>query len=329
MNWDGAPGSSNAIADDGQNVVAFDQGPELQAQVLGRTTSYYLGCYAPDGTVVFYVKEIDMQFDDSAIFQFGPGPPIAPQLDFESVVVHELGHAQQLGHLIQPGAVMHYAVARGQSTRTLSATSDVAGGRQVLRVRSFRTLGCGGPALLPAPLTALAGSYAAGTGTTLAWSTRDECFLSSFVVERSAGLDTTGWQRVGTVAARPPAAQYRFTDAQAPAELRYYRLRLVRPDGSLDNAAPVLVSPDGPTVGLFPNPVAGNALQVQFPAATSGVVVFRIYDELGRLERARGLNVAAGFDLLRLDLTGLRPGFYLLRWQDAQGGTGSRKFVRQ
>ena len=329
MNWDGAPGTSNAIADDGLNIVAFDQGPQLPTLVLGRTTSYYRGCYAPDGSVVFWVKEIDMQFDDAASFQFGPSPAISPQIDFETVAVHELGHAQQLGHLILPGAVMHYAVARGQNARALSPASDIAGGRQVLRVRSFRNLGCSGPALLPAPLTALAASYAASTGVTLTWSTRDECFLSSFVVERSAGVDTTGWQRVGTVATRPPAAQYSFADAQAPAGLHYYRLRLVRPDGSLDSAAPVLLSSEGSTVGIFPNPVAGDMLQLQYPAAAAGVVSFRIYDELGRLVRATGLNVSAGLSLLSLDVAGVRPGLYLLRWQDAQGSIGTRRFVRQ
>ena len=329
MNWDGAAGLSNAIADDGANVVAFDQGAQLPTLVLGRTTSYYRGCYAPNGSVVFWVKEIDMQFDDAANFQFGPANAVSPQIDFETVAVHELGHAQQLSHLILSGAVMHYAVARGQNARTLSAVSDIAGGRQVLRVRSFRNLGCGGPALLPAPLTALAAGYAAGTGATLSWTTRDECFLSSFVVERSVGLDTTSWQRVGTIAARPPAAQYSFTDAQAPAGLRYYRLRLVRPDGSLDNAAPVLLSSEGATVDIFPNPVADEVLQLQYPAAATGLAIFRVYDEQGRLVRATGLNVMVGLNLLSLDVAGVRPGLYLLHWQDAQGGTGSRKFMRQ
>lgn len=327
MNWDGAAGPSNTIADDGVNVVAFDQGTQLPAQVLGRTTSYYRGCYAPDGSVVFWVKEIDMQFDDAANFQFGPANATSPQLDFETVAVHELGHAQQLGHLILPGAVMHFSIGRGQNARTLSAASDVAGGRQVLRVRSFRNLGCSGPALLPAPLTALAASYASGPG--LSWTTRDECFLSSFVVERSAGRDTTGWERVGTVAARPPAAHYSFIDAQPAAGPRYYRLRLVRPDGSLDNAAPVLLSSEGATVSIFPNPVAGNFLQLQFPAAVVGTVAFGVYDTQGRLVRAVSLKVAAGLSLLNLEVAGVRPGLYLLRWQDAQGGTGTRKFMRE
>jgi len=331
MNWEvGAASATNTIVDDDQNVVAFDVGMQLPDRVLGRTTSYYRGCYTASGEVAFWVKEIDMQFDDAANFQFGPLPPIAPQIDFETVAVHELGHAQQLSHLILPGAVMHYAVARGQLTRTLNALSDVAGGRQVLRVRSFRNLGCSGPALLPAPLIGLSAQYAAATGVTLAWATRDECFLSSFAVERSLNGDTTAWEPLGTVALRPPAAQYQFTDARPAGTLLYYRLRLVRPDGSRDNAAPLVVSTEGANAGvsIFPNPVASDQLRLQYPAGAAGPVTFRFYDGLGRRMGGVIVNTAAGLNVLDLSIAGFRTGFYILRWQDAQGGHGSRKFVR-
>jgi len=329
MNWDASSASTtNAIADDGQNVVACDQGTELPTLVLGRTTSYYRGCYAPSGEVVFWVKEVDMQFDDAAVFQFGPALAITPQIDFESVAVHELGHAQQLTHLNLPGAVMHYAVSRGQNTRRLNPLSDIAGARQVLRVRSFRSLGCGGPALLPAPLTSFGVQYAAGTGVTVAWTTRDECFLSSFAVERSAGSDTTTWQPVGTVALNPAIGRYQLVDAQPLEGLHYYRLRLMRPDGTLDNAAPALASTEGSELSIFPNPVADDFLRLQYPAAADGLVTFRCYDALGRRVLTTALNVSGGLSLLNVPLPSLRPGLYVLSWQDTQGRTGTRKFVR-
>ncbi|MBD2767205.1 T9SS type A sorting domain-containing protein [Hymenobacter sp. BT664] len=333
MNWEvGPPATTNAIGDDGRNVVAFDAGPELPARVLGRTTSYYRGCYDADNQVVFWVNEIDMQFDDNTLFQFGPAPAVGAlnQTDFETVAVHELGHAQQLNHLILPGAVMHYAIARGQNTRALNPASDVVGGRQVLRVRSFKNLGCGKPALLPAPLTSFNAQFAAGVGVTLTWATRDECLLSGFVVERSAGADTTAWVQLGTITPLPATGQYQFLDASNPEGLLYYRLRLIRPDGSRDAVAPIVLTTEGGTAAfIFPNPVSGNQLLLQYPAGVESTLVFRFYDVLGRQIRTTRASAVAGLNVFRLDVAGLAPGLYVLRWQDAQGGTGSRKFVRQ
>ena len=333
INWElGAPAAADAIASDGQSVVAFDQASAaLPAGILGRTTSYYQGCYAADRSVVFYVSEIDTQYSSAVAFQFGPALALGQQVDFESVAVHELGHAQQLSHLIRPGAIMHYAIARGQNSRQLAPESDVAGGRQVLRGRSFRNRGCGGPALLPAPLTALAAATETG-GPVLRWTTQDECFLTGFVVERSAGLDTAAatatWQPVAAVALGPPGTAYQVADAQAPARLAYYRLGLVRPDGTRDYAAPLLLAPaGGPAAALFPNPVTGTQLNFQYTAAASAPLVYSLYDELGRRYRLAAAAVLPGLNLLTFDVGALPPGFYIFRWQDGSGYQ-SRKFLR-
>ena len=333
INWELGPDApANTIAADQTNVVAFDVAGTLPARVLGRTTSYYSGCYNLQGEVIFYVSEIDQQFATNLPLQLGPGRAGPGQYDFESVAVHELGHAQQLAHLIRPGAIMHYAIGAGVNLRILDPTSDVAGGRLVLRTRSFRNRGCGGPALLPAPLTALAAG--SGSGPSLAFSTRDECFLSGFVLERSAGLDTTaaaaGWQPVATAAAGQAAGQYTLADPQPPAGLRYYRLGLRRPDGTTDYAAPLpLTGGAGATaLSVFPNPVVGNELQLAYPAAAAGDLILRFYNELGQYCRGQRATVPAGPSLLTLDVAGLRPGFYVLRLTDAQGSR-SVKVVRQ
>ncbi|MGI4886295.1 MAG: T9SS type A sorting domain-containing protein [Janthinobacterium lividum] len=335
MNWalgDAAP--ANDIASDGRSTVAFDlASAALPAGVLGRTTSYYQGCFAADRSVIFYVGEVDMQFSSAAAFQFGPALTVGLAVDFETVAVHELGHAQQLAHLIRPGAIMHYAVARGQNTRLLAAESDVAGGRQVLRTRSFRNRGCGGPALLPAPLTALSAAVEAGPGPVLRWTTRDECFLAGFVVERSAGLDTAaataGWQPVATVALGAPGGTYQAVDAQPAARLVYYRLALLRPDGTRDYAAPLPVAPSAaPVAALFPNPVTGTQLNLQYPAGNDTALTYSIYDELGRRYRLAAAAVQPGLNVLTFDVEALPRGFYIFRWQDGQGNNQSRKFLR-
>ena len=332
MNWDVATTApTNSIADDDQNVIAFDTpADELPERVLGRTTSYYQGCFAPTGEVIFYVQEVDMQFDAEVNFQFGPAPAVGAQqqLDFETVALHELGHAQQLNHLILPGAVMHYAVARGQNTRRLSLTSEVTGGRRVLRELSFRPQGCGGLPLLPAPLTSFA--VPAANVPTFRWTTRDECNLLSFVIERSLGGDTTAWQVLATQGPGNATGTYTFTDPQPAPGLRYYRIGLVRADGSRDYAAPQLVNTGSITAAaLFPNPVVGNDLYFQYPAAATGTLTLRIVDAVGRaLRRSSGL-VSPGLNVLPVGTDGLRPGLYILRWTDGQGQEGSQKFVKQ
>lgn len=328
INWDlGADASANTIASDNANVIAFDDGT-LPARVLARTTSYYLGCYTPQGEVIFYVSEIDQQFATSLPFQFGPGLAGAGQYDFESVAVHELGHAQQLTHLIRPGAIMHFGVAAGANLRTLDPTSDVAGGHLVLRTRSFRNRGCGGSALLPAPLTGLTAAVA-GTGPVISFSTRNECSVSGFVLERSLGADTTaaaaGWVAVASGSAGQAGGQYTLTDARPPAGLHYYRLGLRRPDGTTDYAAPLPLlaeAPAGPQV--FPNPVTGGQLQLAYPAPANGDLVLRVYDELGRYHLGQRTTVQAGLNVLTLNVASLRPGFYILRLTSDQGSSSVR-----
>ena len=80
INWElGTDAATDTIALDQANVIAFDNGT-LPVRVLGRTTSYYQGCYDLAGHVVFSVAEIDQQFTSSLPFQFGPalagGQPI-------------------------------------------------------------------------------------------------------------------------------------------------------------------------------------------------------------------------------------------------------------
>ena len=324
MNWQlGPPAAANAIALDGQNIVAFDQGAELPANVLARTTSYYQSCFTGTGSTPFYVAEVDMQFDDGVAFQPGPAPAVAPEIDLESVAVHELGHAQQLAHIIQPRAalpraVMHFGLARGQNTRQLSAASDVAGGRRVLRERSFRPLGCGGPPLLPAPLISLTANTSPA-GVRLNWVTQAECFLLGFVVERSAAADTTGpWQLVNTRPVVGPA--YETLDPTPPPALVYYRLGLRRPDGSTDYAAPLPVAPEPQTLALFPNPVAANGqAQLQLTASRAVALTFRVYDALGRHRLTRLAGVVPGLNVLTLDVALLPPGWYVLAFTDENG----------
>lgn len=135
VNWQiGANTSINDAVSDGTNIICFDNTAPLSAGILGVCYSYWSGC-ASGPTIVWYVNELDIIFDEGSnitplTWEFGTALPSGSEYDFETVAVHELGHGHQLGHVISPGAIMHYAIANGSSNRSLGA-SDLAGGQFV------------------------------------------------------------------------------------------------------------------------------------------------------------------------------------------------------
>lgn len=157
MNWNiGSTTTIDSSVSDGVNVIRFEQGNELPAGVLGVCISNYGGCGAP---ITAVVTDIDMIFDNQAsgtfTWEYGPATPSASEVDFETVALHELGHGHQLSHVISSGAVMHYAIAKGQTTRTLSA-NDITGGNLVTSNGFANT--CGAPPLTPGEVYTLAGT---------------------------------------------------------------------------------------------------------------------------------------------------------------------------
>ncbi len=135
VNWSiGTTTSINDAVSDGTNIICFDNASPLSPGILGVCFSYWSGC-ASGPTIIWYVNELDIIFDEGSnitplTWEFGPAAPTFSEYDFETVAVHELGHGHQLGHVIQPGAIMHYAISNGSSNRTLGV-NDVAGGQYV------------------------------------------------------------------------------------------------------------------------------------------------------------------------------------------------------
>jgi Secretion system C-terminal sorting domain/Matrixin/IPT/TIG domain len=104
----------------GENVVRFD--PALPAGVLGVCYSYYGTCGGD-----YYVAEMDLAFNPNKNWNFTQNPPTATQYDFQSVATHELGHARQLRHIIDPSVVMYFSLGAGTQKRQLNNDEIWAG----------------------------------------------------------------------------------------------------------------------------------------------------------------------------------------------------------
>lgn len=138
MNWDvGAETTVNAITRDGVNLVRLTKFSDSK---LGVCYSYWSGC-GSGSNLIWYVTELDIEFDSSRNWYYGTGTPSGSQMDFESVATHELGHGHQLGHVNDSKKIMHYSIGNGQRKTTLTS-EDIEGAKLVVD-RSVKNNICG------------------------------------------------------------------------------------------------------------------------------------------------------------------------------------------
>lgn len=127
MNWDvGNDTTAAGAVKDDINVVQFTRFGDSR---LGVCASWYSGCVS-GGIAYFHVSELDISFDSTRNWYYGTTKPGASQYDFETVATHELGHGQQLGHVIDTKKIMHYSLSNGDRNTTLHA-HDIEGGGYV------------------------------------------------------------------------------------------------------------------------------------------------------------------------------------------------------
>lgn len=124
INWIVSPTPvliSAASAADGFNVIARGTVP---SGVLGVCYNYYTSC---NGGANWNITGQDIIFKTSASWYYSTGTPGSFQNDFESVVLHELGHAHILGHVVEISDMLFYALGSGNFNRTLTYYNIVAG----------------------------------------------------------------------------------------------------------------------------------------------------------------------------------------------------------
>jgi len=149
VNWKiGSNTTINKKAIDGVSVMHFANSQEtLPNGVLASTATTMRQQCGTSSNRRWYVYEMDMTMNTSIIigsstynWQYGPSPANSSQWDFETTIVHELGHAHQLGHIIDQYKIMHWTISNGENTR--SVHPEMAEGANSITTESFATPIC-------------------------------------------------------------------------------------------------------------------------------------------------------------------------------------------
>jgi hypothetical protein len=247
VNFERDDGGTSLTAPDGGDstcVVAFS---DLGAGTLGITNSYFSGtgingnCEMEDTR--WYSNNMDIRFNSTTNWNYGPSATAGGQYDFETVALHELGHAHGLAHLIDgtDTEVMHYILSNDTDIRDLSTAETDGGGYKI-------TEGTVTPPCLtnsPPPMTALTSGCSAlpvellhfharraGAKAELEWVTATELNNDFFTLERSS--DGRRYEEIARIQGAGTVQQqrdYQFVDAAPVPGNNYYRLWQTDYDG--------------------------------------------------------------------------------------------------
>ncbi|WP_298340217.1 T9SS type A sorting domain-containing protein [uncultured Algibacter sp.] len=129
VNWEISSSFTNTnTTDTAEKIITFDTNGtsnELPSGTLGTCTYGFSGSNCTTG-IVWIATDLDIIFDRETNWYFGTGN-ITGKFDFETVALHELGHAHQLGHVINTANVMHFNLAPETVNAVLDANSITAG----------------------------------------------------------------------------------------------------------------------------------------------------------------------------------------------------------
>lgn len=170
---------------------------------------------------------------------------------------------------------------------------------------------------LPVELISFTGNVDARNLATLHWATASERNTSYFALERSS--DGTSFFEAGRVAAAGSSTQtvsYQWPDLQTLTNTTYYRLRQVDHDGTLSYSSVIVLvptSPIGQLVEVYPNPSAGQEVNLLLQGFSNEHIILRLSDALGRQVLTQSFTLTDAHYLTPISLPqGLASGTYVL-----------------
>jgi Secretion system C-terminal sorting domain len=170
---------------------------------------------------------------------------------------------------------------------------------------------------------------AKGATNDINFSTATEKDVKEFAIERSTNNKT--WETIGTKAAigGSTATNYNFTDVN-PATLSYYRVKSIETSGKEQTSKVVAVKRNGGKLAIlavFPMPYTEGS-SIDFSVGKSSTVAVTVTDIVGRIVQSTTVKTTEGANNLRLNLSSLTSGSYILTMNDGET-VATQRIVKQ
>jgi hypothetical protein len=176
----------------------------------------------------------------------------------------------------------------------------------------------------PVTFTGFAGKKTA-KGTQLTWHVANEVKVKAYEVERSS-TGRTSFEKIGTVPASG-ASSYSFTDAAPSSGVVFYRIKNLDYDGSFKYSNLIAFANGAGTTLVRVLPTVVTSRTFVEHAAAKGTESITLSTGDGRV--VRSLRPATGATKTTVEMGGLRPGLYLLKWSNGSGTVETTKILKQ
>lgn len=149
----------------------------------------------------------------------------------------------------------------------------------------------------------------------LNWEVEEEKNVDKYLLERS--MDGIAFGAVTEIAALNNGTfttQYTYTDVLPGMGTRYYRLKTINIDGTVEISNTVVLSRAADnlgTVNVFPNPTKGT-FYVEFSADRTANLEFEIQDMISQTIKQGAREVEVGMNRLELDIDGFPTATYIV-----------------
>jgi hypothetical protein len=168
---------------------------------------------------------------------------------------------------------------------------------------------------LPVTFTAIKAYQTTGTKVQVEWNVTNESNIARYEVERSVnGVSFSSIANVPASANGTAVKNYSAMDMNAVNGANYYRVKSISGNGEVKYTSIVRVNigKSGTEVTVYPNPVKGNTLSLQFTNMEKGSYTVKLYNAAGQTVMTRTINHNGGSASEQLTLPNAAKGVYQL-----------------